>query len=182
MQNSSASKCIPYFILFKKTLSLHESCLMFSSGSTIPSAGLVQYSDLLALLSCTSCSSLISPPIAQCRKGHLYCRDCRTNNSCRICKQTFIEAPNLALEKMLSLIAFPCKYGWAACTKDLSGALKILDNTSIFRAQGCPESIFIPSRLQHETVCQFRPVSCRFEHHGCQQVFSVKVSRCIDWH
>ena len=90
--------------------SLHSSTNLLS-GRAIPSAGLVQYSDLLQLLSCTSCSSLISPPMAQCRKGHLYCRDCRTNNSCRICKQTFIEAPNLAMEKILSLIAFPCKFG-----------------------------------------------------------------------
>eukprot|EP00092_Neocalanus_flemingeri_P033361 GFUD01036276.1.p1 GENE.GFUD01036276.1~~GFUD01036276.1.p1 ORF type:complete len:266 (-),score=75.87 GFUD01036276.1:122-919(-) len=130
------------------------------TGSVIPSTGLLQYEDLLHHLTCPSCSQVVSPPVSQCRKGHLYCRDCRTNNkivSCRICKQTFLDAPNLALEKILSLIALPCKFG----------------------TRGCPESVFLPSRLQHETVCQFRPVNCQFQHHGCEQVFSVK-DMC--WH
>ena len=81
-------------------------------GCVIPSMGLLQYEDLLHHLSCSTCSTLVSPPVAQCRKGHLCCMTCRTNNSCRICKQTFLDAPNLALEKILSCIAFPCKYGW----------------------------------------------------------------------
>jgi len=125
------------------------------NGSVIPSTGLLQYEDLLHHLTCSDCSLVVCPPVAQCRKGHLYCRNCRTNNkivSCRICKQTFVDAPNMALEKILSLIALPCKYG----------------------TRGCPDSVFIPSRLQHETVCQFRPVNCQYQHHGCQEVFSVK--------
>ena len=66
--------------------------------------------DLLHHLTCSSCTLLVAPPVAQCRKGHLYCRNCRNNNSCKICKQTFVDAPNIALEKILSLIALPCKY------------------------------------------------------------------------
>ena len=84
------------------------------SGVAISSTGLIQYSDLLLVLTCPSCSQAVSPPVSQCRKGHLYCRDCRTNNkiiSCRICKQTFMDAPNMALEKIMTLIALPCKYG-----------------------------------------------------------------------
>jgi len=124
-----------------------ENC----NGSPISSTGLICYSDLMQMLTCPSCSCTVSPPVSQCRKGHLYCRDCRTN-SCRICKQTFVDAPNLALEKIISLIALPCKYG----------------------SRGCSSSVFLPTRLQHETVCQFRPVNCQFVNHGCQQVFSVK--------
>jgi len=121
------------------------------NGSAISSTGLICYSDLLQMLTCPSCSCMVSTPVSQCRKGHLYCKNCKTN-SCRICKQTFVDAPNLALEKILTLIALPCKYG----------------------PQGCPSSVFLPSRLQHETVCQFRPVNCQFVNQGCKQVFSVK--------
>ena len=53
-------------------------------------------------------------------------------NSCRICKQTFVDAPNQALEKMVGMIGLPCKYG----------------------ARGCSELVFLPSRLQHETLCR----------------------------
>ena len=54
-------------------------------------------------------------------------------SSCKICKQTFVDAPNQALEKMVGLIGLPCKYG----------------------QRGCTELIFLPSRLQHETLCRF---------------------------
>ena len=82
-----------------------------TAGAALPSTGLICYSDLLHLLTCPACSCLVSPPVSQCRKGHLYCRDCRTNNSCRICRQTFLEAPNIALETVMALIALPCRYG-----------------------------------------------------------------------
>ena len=112
--------------------------------------GLVQYEDLLTLLTCLQCGCLVSPPVAQCRKGHLYCLSCKWAplncsptdpsqirksqglNSCRICKQTFVDAPNQALEKMVGMIGLPCKYG----------------------ARGCSELVFLPSRLQHETLCR----------------------------
>jgi len=122
------------------------------AGAVTPSYGLIQYEDLLQHLTCSACSCVVCPPVLQCRKGHLYCRACRTGNCCKICKQTFVDAPNLALEKIMTLIAFPCRYG----------------------PQGCPDSIFLPSRLQHETLCQYRPVPCQYNHHGCTQVFSVK--------
>ena len=71
---------------------------------------MIEYSSLLELLTCPACSQVVSLPVSQCRKGHLYCSNCRTNNSCRICKQTFSEAPNIALEKIINCIALPCKY------------------------------------------------------------------------
>ena len=115
-------------------------------------SGLVQYEDLLSLLTCLQCRCLVSPPVAQCRKGHLYCLSCKSVqklflfqisslqnrktqqlSSCKICKQTFVDAPNQALEKMVGLIGLPCKYG----------------------ERGCTDLIFLPSRLQHETLCRF---------------------------
>merc|ERR1719228_2899247 len=72
--------------------------------------------------------------------------------TCRICKKPFLDVPNVALDKIFTLIALPCKYS----------------------SQGCTTFAFQTSRLQHETVCQFRPVSCQFQHLGCQQVSSIK--------
>merc|ERR1711963_1225009 len=69
--------------------------------------------DSATLLTCLQCRCLVSPPVAQCRKGHLYCLSCKKReqlNSCKICKQTFVDAPNQALEKMVGLIGLPCKY------------------------------------------------------------------------
>ena len=36
--------------------------------------------------------------------------DHKRRNSCRICKQTFVDAQNIALDRILSLIYLPCKY------------------------------------------------------------------------
>ena len=123
------------------------------SGVASDCRGLVQYEDLLVVLTCLQCRCLVSPPVSQCRKGHLYCLSCKSVpnlfpqlfnlfnrnrkaqqlSSCKICKQTFVDAPNQALEKMVGLIGLPCKYG----------------------DRGCTELIFLPSRLQHETLCRF---------------------------
>merc|ERR1712215_650368 len=85
------------------------------TGQVIPSCGLVQYEELVQQLTCLLCNQVVTTPLAQCRKGHLYCKECRINNkivSCKVFKQTFPEGPNIALEKILSLLAFPCRYGW----------------------------------------------------------------------
>ena len=75
-------------------------------------SGKICYSDVLHLLTCPACSSLVSPPVTQCRRGHLYCSDCSaTSQSCLICKQGWLEAPNVALDRIIALIALPCKYG-----------------------------------------------------------------------
>merc|ERR1711962_79868 len=106
------------------------------------------------------CTQLVSPPMSQCRKGHLYCSSCKTNNriiSCKICKQTFVEAPNLALERLVTMIGLPCKYG----------------------DRGCQEVVFLPSRLQHESLCRYRPIECQYHIHGCQAVFAYKD---MPWH
>merc|ERR1712037_184332 len=131
-----------------------------TNGVASDCRGLVQYEDLLTLLTCLQCRCLVSPPVAQCRKGHLYCLENRKTqqlSSCKICKQTFVDAPNQALEKMVGLIGLPCKYG----------------------DRGCTELIFLPSRLQHETLCRFRPTECQFQQYGCDQVFAYKD---LPWH
>ena len=48
------------------------------------------------------------------RKGHMYCKSCKLDNKiiqCSTCKQTFVDAPNQALDQLIRLIAIPCKFG-----------------------------------------------------------------------
>ena len=75
----------------------------------------------------------VSPQIVSSTEFSVQNRKSQPLNSCKICKQTFVDAPNQALEKMVGLIGLPCKYG----------------------DRGCTEIIFLPSRLQHETLCRF---------------------------
>lgn len=126
----------------------------------VSSSGRLKYKETMDLLTCNICNQLVTLPIIQCRKGHMYCRLCKHDNKmmqCSICKQTFVEAPNLALEKLISFIAVPCKYS----------------------ERGCEEFVFIDSRLQHETLCKFRPIHCQYHERGCTQIHSVK-DMC--WH
>ncbi len=54
----------------------------------------------------------------------------------------------------------------------------LLENVCfVYRSRGCSEFVFLDNRLQHETLCRFRPVSCQNERHGCDAIFSVKVKR-----
>ena len=81
-------------------------------GRVVGGSGKICYSDVLHLLTCPVCSSLVAPPVTQCRRGHLYCSDCSsTTQTCLICKQAWLEAPNVALDRIIALIALPCKYG-----------------------------------------------------------------------
>ena len=81
-------------------------------GEAISMDGKVKYEDMLQLLSCMNCSDMCVPPVTQCRKGHIYCMNCKASKrTCMVCKQTMVEAPNIALDKLLSFIALPCKFG-----------------------------------------------------------------------
>ena len=79
----------------------------------ISTEGMMKYEDMLNMLKCGECSELCTPPLVQCRKGHIYCSNCKQNKKlvqCKKCKQTFVDAPNLALEKLLSFITLPCRF------------------------------------------------------------------------
>ena len=79
---------------------------------TAGSTGNICYSDVLHLLTCPACGSLVTPPVIQCRRGHLYCSNCSNSHAnCLICKQAWQDTPNVALDKIIALIALPCKFG-----------------------------------------------------------------------
>ena len=80
----------------------------------ISTEGMMKYEDMLNMLKCGECCELCTPPLVQCRKGHIYCSNCKLNKKlvqCKKCKQTFVDAPNLALDQLVRFIAIPCKYG-----------------------------------------------------------------------
>ena len=92
---------------------LHE---IYISGTAkmISTEGMMKYEDMLNMLKCGECCELCTPPLVQCRKGHIYCSNCKQNKKlvqCKKCKQTFVDAPNLALDQLVRFIAIPCKYG-----------------------------------------------------------------------
>ena len=83
-------------------------------------AGRLDEAALVSALSCVACAQLCGPPLTQCRKGHLYCAECRAScgRTCQLCKQAVAteaaaHRDHIALERLLGLIALPCAYRWA---------------------------------------------------------------------
>ena len=116
---------------------------------------LFKYEELVGLLSCGICEKYCGNNLVQCRKGHVLCKGCKAEGkitSCKTCKQTFVDAPNLVLEKLISMIAFPCR----------------------FRPSGCSEFVFSNAKLEHETFCPCRPISCQYEDKGCSEELPYK--------
>merc|ERR1711971_605246 len=128
-----------------------------TNGVASDCRGLVQYEDLLTLLTCLQCRCLVSPPVAQCRKGHLYCLSCKKTqqlSSCKICKQTFVDAPNQALEKMVGLIGLPCKYAReAALTSSSFPAGFNMKHSAGFGRLSANSSSLVVTRCLHTRTC-----------------------------
>merc|ERR1711997_422735 len=109
--------------------------------------GLLKYEDLMALLTCSQCQKFCGNSIVQCRKGHVLCKGCKAEGkitSCKICKQTFVDAPNLVLEKLISMIALPCRFRPSGCEEFVFSHAKILKNIT-FSALITPDA---PAALQ----------------------------------
>lgn len=154
---------LPIMRSYSTKTAIKKNCQEYESkfnDNIISSEGKLRYEAMLQLLTCCHCDRLASTPMCQCRKGHVYCKSCKVDNkitTCKVCKQTFVDAPNVAFEKLITFIALPCKYG----------------------SRGCSEYVFLHSRMDHETFCHFRPVSCQYSIHGCTSEFSYKD---ICWH
>ncbi|KAK4301857.1 hypothetical protein Pmani_026032 [Petrolisthes manimaculis] len=80
---------------------------LFPNGATSPEdvSTLVEYDDLLKLFCCPGCQGFMTPPLYQCRKGHLVCNTCRFSlkQVCPICKQRFAENTNMMMEQVSEL-------------------------------------------------------------------------------
>ena len=138
--------------------SMTKSSASLSSSSPKPPVsmdGLLKYDDLVALLSCGLCGKFCGDNLLQCRKGHVICRSCKNSSkitSCKTCKQTFVDAPNVVLDKMINMIALPCR----------------------FRESGCSDYLFADKKIEHETFCPSRPIACQYSSEGCEQVLPYK--------
>ena len=88
-------------------------------------------------------------------KGHVICKNCKTVSkltSCQTCKQIFVDAPNVVLDKLISMIALPCR----------------------FRSSGCGQFVFPDKKIEHETFCSCRPINCQYAVDGCSAELPYK--------
>ena len=92
------------------------------TGETQSTTGLLDVETLASVLACVGCDTECSIPLTSCRKGHLYCPKCRAAmaRTCKLCKQAVAteaasHQENIALERLLSLIALPCKFRYSYC-------------------------------------------------------------------
>ncbi|XP_057376046.1 E3 ubiquitin-protein ligase sina-like isoform X1 [Daphnia carinata] len=96
---------------------------------------------LLSLIECPVCLEPISPPIHQCRRGHLVCGKCKSQlNQCPTCRDRMSEMRNFAVERMAELLKYPCR------------------NAGL----GCPVAILLSGKNAHESTCPFRHYNCLF--------------------
>lgn len=70
-----------------------------------PGQPLVDYEALIRHFECPVCHEWITPPIVQCRKGHVVCGPCKTGGLkvCPVCKQRFSDVPNWMMEQVCAL-------------------------------------------------------------------------------
>jgi E3 ubiquitin-protein ligase SIAH1 len=87
---------------------------------------------LLMELECPVCTEYMIPPITLCENGHNICSKCRPKmKECPNCRRTLLLARNLALEKLINKIKYPC------CN----------------RKTGCEESFHLDQIVRHQGNC-----------------------------
>ena len=73
--------------------------------------------DFLEELECPVCHEYMTPPISLCMSGHSICKTCRRQlKKCQMCTKKFTKYRNLALEKIVVKLKYPCKYEYLGCT------------------------------------------------------------------
>ncbi|XP_075394534.1 E3 ubiquitin-protein ligase Siah1-like [Tenrec ecaudatus] len=121
--------------------SLATDAPVTDTGTTPPNSFLV------SLFECHICSDSALPPILQCQNGHLVCSNCRSKlEFCPTCRILLGSIRNLALEKLVNSVQFPCKYAPWGCER-------ILAHTDI---------------AEHQVSCGFRSYTCPFPGGSCK--------------
>ncbi|XP_026482518.1 E3 ubiquitin-protein ligase sina-like [Ctenocephalides felis] len=101
---------------------------------------------LLNILLCPVCWEYITPPINQCKMGHLICASCKGRlMTCPTCRSSFAAKRNLAMEKVANKLMFPC-------TNDQSG---------------CRENFRYKYKADHEANCVHRLYKCVLQAGSC---------------
>uniref|UniRef100_A0A8K9UH31 E3 ubiquitin-protein ligase TRAF7 n=1 Tax=Oncorhynchus mykiss TaxID=8022 RepID=A0A8K9UH31_ONCMY len=129
----------------RSTFSLHED-----DDDTEPLVFAEQPSVKLCCQLC--CSVFKDPVITTC--GHTFCRRCAlTSDKCPVdtAKLTVV-VNNIAVAEQIGELFIHCKYGW---TPKMGGP----GNFEV-DPMGCPFTIKLTTRKEHEVSCDYRPVRC----------------------
>ncbi|KAL1414079.1 hypothetical protein MTO96_007717 [Rhipicephalus appendiculatus] len=108
-------------------------------AGALPASTLISASAVAHLLTCLVCLEYVLPPFVQCRNGHLMCSRCREQHAlCVACESPIDNIRNLAMEHVVSMTLFPCKYS----------------------SRGCPALLAYSDKPGHDENCQFTPCRC----------------------
>uniref|UniRef100_A0A7N6FEY0 E3 ubiquitin-protein ligase TRAF7 n=1 Tax=Anabas testudineus TaxID=64144 RepID=A0A7N6FEY0_ANATE len=128
----------------RSTFSLHEE-----EEDTEPQVFAEQPSVKLCCQLC--CNVFKDPVITTC--GHTFCRRCAlTSDKCPVdAAKLTVVVNNIAVAEQIGELFIHCKYG---CRATASGAAYEVDPL------GCPFTIKLSTRKEHEASCDYRPVRC----------------------
>ncbi|KAG0608225.1 hypothetical protein M758_8G089200 [Ceratodon purpureus] len=95
---------------------------------------------------CPLCNEFLTPPIHQCKNGHVACKDCcekLKRKGCPTCRaKPFAHSRNLGLEKMIESLQSACVYAPYGCTKLVKlEKEKHVEDACDYRQFKCPVSV-----------------------------------------
>uniref|UniRef100_A0AAR2LKC1 E3 ubiquitin-protein ligase TRAF7 n=1 Tax=Pygocentrus nattereri TaxID=42514 RepID=A0AAR2LKC1_PYGNA len=130
----------------RSTFSLHEE-----EEDTEPQVFAEQPSVKLCCQLC--CSVFKDPVITTC--GHTFCRRCAlTSEKCPVdTSKLTVVVNNIAVAEQIGELFIHCKYGCRAAASGKPGAYEV-------DPLGCPFTIKLSTRKDHEGSCDYRPVRC----------------------
>ncbi len=89
----------------------------------------------MRILECSICTDFPIGPIYNCAQGHFICSGCISIiDNCPTCQSAFTKIRNYALENIIEVTKFKCRY----------------------QNEGCEQSILGQAYLQHLNDCVFR--------------------------
>uniref|UniRef100_A0A6Q2ZLS3 RING-type domain-containing protein n=1 Tax=Esox lucius TaxID=8010 RepID=A0A6Q2ZLS3_ESOLU len=111
-------------------------------------------------LCCQLCCSVFKDPvITTC--GHTFCRRCAlTSDKCPVdtAKLTVV-VNNIAVAEQIGELFIHCKYGCRAASGGGTPKMGVAVNYEV-DPKGCPFTIKLTTRKEHEVSCDYRPVRC----------------------
>ncbi|XP_016297008.1 E3 ubiquitin-protein ligase TRAF7 [Sinocyclocheilus anshuiensis] len=130
----------------RSTFSLHEE-----EEDTEPQVFAEQPSVKLCCQLC--CSVFKDPVITTC--GHTFCRRCAlTSEKCPVDNSKLtVVVNNIAVAEQIGELFIHCKYGCRPAASGKPGAFEV-------DPLGCPFTIKLSTRKDHEVSCDYRPVRC----------------------
>jgi len=106
---------------------------------------------VLEAITCPVCYQTVSPPITQCRKGHLLCETCR---------ESMISASNLAEKRKCPTCRIPMLGPLPRCLALERIASQLTINC---RHPSCPETLNYLKLRAHEDVCHYAQIRCPYD-------------------